>query len=132
MLCGQGVDRLIKLQSGERTCVLAREECRYVAERSARASVHLLRRSVSRISITKRKRWWDTKGRARTLRMRGEERKVCRRAGEGSQQATLCLSGRRRGRGARTADTCLEGADAVPCHHARWLRAPSAAAGHIA
>lgn len=76
VLCGQGVDRLIKLQSGERTCVEAREGCRYVAEWSARASVHLPRRSVSRISIMKRKRWWGMKGRARALRMRGEERKA--------------------------------------------------------
>lgn len=76
VLCGRGVDRLIKLQSGERTCVEAREGCGYVAEWSARASVHLPRRSVSRISITKRKRWWGTKGRAWALRIIGEEGKA--------------------------------------------------------
>lgn len=73
VLCGRGVDRLNKLQSGERTCVEAREECWYW---SARASVHRPRRSVSRISITKRKRWWVMEGRARAIWTRGEEGKA--------------------------------------------------------
>lgn len=73
VLCGRCVDRLNKLQSSERTCVEAREGCWHVAKWCARASVHRSRRSVSRISITKRKRWWGTEGRARVVRARGKK-----------------------------------------------------------
>lgn len=119
---------------GERTRVRVRIDIGIVrleqeAERSRRSSVHRPHRSVSRISITKRKRWWS--------RFRSGSRAGAGigQAGEGGDAGgrRLAVVGGGAGAARRTSDAGPAGARAVPCHPARRpLCAAPAAAGHIA